>query len=126
MRGVAQSGTTAALGVLAPLASGRGRRRRRVAASSLTAHGRPAGVGVLWRLFLLLGLLHEARDRAAFDSRRGVLRRRAMGAHALLLQPVRGSSKYANRLRFAIARLASIQIDPSPALTVYLLSYNYP
>ncbi len=76
------------------------------------------------RLFLLFRLLHEAGYGAALDARRGVLRRRAMGAHALLLQPVRGSSKYANRLRFAIARLASIQIDPSPALTVYLLSYN--
>ena len=29
-----------------------------------------------------------------------------------------------NRLRFAIARLASIQIDPSAALTVYPMSYN--
>ena len=75
-------------------------------------------------MLLLFRLLHEAGYRAAFDSRRGVLRRRAVGAHALLLQPVRGSSKYANRLRFAIARLASIKIDPSAALKANPLSYN--
>ena len=57
-------------------------------------------------MFLLLRLLHEAGDRAAFDARRGVLRRRAVGAHPVLrlLQLCRGSSNYAKCLRFAVAR----------------------
>jgi len=40
------------------------------------------------------------------DARRGVLRRRAVGAHAaaVLLQLCRGSSNYAKCLRFAVAR----------------------
>ena len=112
-----------------------GRRRRRVAAPSFAADGRPAGVRVLWRLFLLFGLLHEARDRAAFYSRRGVLRRRAVGAHAeaVLLQLASGSSINANWLRFESQRLKAMETknvtmnhdglaDATHALTVKAVS----
>ena len=55
-------------------------------------------------MLLLLGLLHEAGYRAAFDARRGVLRRRAVGAHALLRLGCTCNLQPCLFMRFAIAR----------------------